>query len=214
MCTKGHILDSDPPPARCAAKQTCGMEPKPQVGMLWLPSALRDLACFPVSLHIGMFCFPPASSVLWFSTTSVTGWMSSLCTALGWWAVVSLLSLLKLLLLTELSSGTLVSDHLCALPVMLLGWTHYRFTWPHDFLSLGVMQWHTCAVFQASLELLECACSLAHYSMFFPPPVCGISEGCISQQALQTRWCSSIRDWHRPEVILLTKLDEFILIKH
>lgn len=49
------------------------------------------------------------------------------------------LSLLKLLLLIDPSRGTLVPDHLCALPVKMLAWTHYQFTWPDDFLSLGVL---------------------------------------------------------------------------
>lgn len=66
----------------------------------------------------------------------------------------SILGFLKLLLLTDLSLGTLASDHLCALPVKMLGWIHYPFTRPNEFLFLGVMRWHTCAVFQASLEFL------------------------------------------------------------
>lgn len=50
------------------------------------------------------------------------------------------LSLLKLLLLTDPSLGTLVPDHLCALPVKMQAWTHYQFTWPDDFLS-----WLSCS---------------------------------------------------------------------
>lgn len=54
-------------------------------------------------------------------------------------SIVFRLTLLKLLLLTDPSLGTLVPDHLCALPVKMLALTHYQFTWPNDFLC-----WVSC----------------------------------------------------------------------
>lgn len=48
---------------------------------------------------------------------------------------------IKALLLPDLNSSPLVSDHLCALPLSMLGWIHYRFTQlVNEFLFLGVMQ--------------------------------------------------------------------------
>lgn len=113
-------------------------------------------ACFPVlyfTLHWDFFVsFLPALCCGSLPHLSPDGWALYPQHLVGK-TVVSFLSLLKLLLLTDLSLGTLVSDHLCALPVKTLGWAHYQCTGPNDFLSRGVLRWHTCAVFQASPEL-------------------------------------------------------------
>lgn len=104
----------------------------PRWGCLDCPSQHRLglLSCSVFHFTLRFFCFLPACSRPWLSLTSVTWWLSSLSTALSFF-----LTLLKLLLLTDLSFGTLLPGHLCYLPVKRLAWTHYQFTWPNHFLS-------------------------------------------------------------------------------
>lgn len=134
-----------------SAKQAGGIQPKPQARVPWLPFSAPIWPPFLVwiSVHLEIFLSP--------SCPLCTGFLPHLSP--DGWALypqhsVSFLRSLKLLLLTDLSLGTLVPDHLCALPGKVLGWTHCQLMWPYDFLSRAVMRWHTCAIFQASLELL------------------------------------------------------------
>lgn len=108
-----------------------------QMRLPWLPFSAPSWPSF-------LFCIPPYTEIFLFSSClfyAMTFFDTChLMAELFIHSIVFFLILLKLLLLTDLSLGTLVPDHLCALPMKMLVWTHYQFTWPNDFLS-----WVSCS---------------------------------------------------------------------
>lgn len=115
----------------CLLCSKADTEPEPQVRLPWLPLSAPSWPSLPFSIppYIEIFLF---SSCLLYALAFYT---CHLMAELFMHSIVFFLTLLKLLLLTDPSLGPLVPDHLCALPVKMLPWAHYQFTWPNDFLS-------------------------------------------------------------------------------